>query len=230
MARTSGIYVIRNIIDGKMYVGSAVNLRRRRNAHIGLLRTGKHHNVHLQRAWVKHGEGTFEWIILERCTEGVLIEREQWWLTYYAESYGWTNLYNLCPVAGSRLGVRHSLETRVRMSKVKSVDSLSPETRTNISKAKLGHKVSLETRDKISTALKGRSLPPEIRAKISIGMTGRKLSPETRIKMSAARKGEKRMPLSQEHKAKISVALKGRIFSPEHRTKLSESQRRRCSH
>ena len=42
MAR--GIYKIINVINNKFYVGSAVDLKRRRTRHFSELRTGKHNN------------------------------------------------------------------------------------------------------------------------------------------------------------------------------------------
>jgi excinuclease UvrABC nuclease subunit len=44
----SGIYCIKNIINDKMYIGSAVNLKTRRYEHFHFLTKNKHHNRHLQ--------------------------------------------------------------------------------------------------------------------------------------------------------------------------------------
>ena len=49
----SGIYCITNRKNGKIYIGSASNLRQRWNGHISDLRKEKHKNRHLQRAWLK---------------------------------------------------------------------------------------------------------------------------------------------------------------------------------
>ena len=63
--KASGIYAIVNCVNGKRYVGSAVNFRRRLYGHRSHLRRGTHHNHHLQTAWVKYGHDAFVFFILE---------------------------------------------------------------------------------------------------------------------------------------------------------------------
>ena len=66
-----------------------------------------------------------------------LLNREQYWLDEYnCVKTG----YNICPVAGSCLGIKRSAEVKKRMSQ-----------------SKLGHTLSQESRDKISEAKKGNS-------------------------------------------------------------------------
>jgi group I intron endonuclease len=64
MEYKSGIYQIRNILDGKIYVGSAKNLKTRWTTHLWALRSKKHFNIHLQRAFDKYGENSFIFEIL----------------------------------------------------------------------------------------------------------------------------------------------------------------------
>ncbi len=42
----SGIYAIRNVLNGKVYVGSAVNLKKRQIQHWADLVAGRHFNRH----------------------------------------------------------------------------------------------------------------------------------------------------------------------------------------
>lgn len=49
----SGIYIIQNTNDGKVYIGQSVNINRRLKDHIRLLKLGKHKNTYLQRAYDK---------------------------------------------------------------------------------------------------------------------------------------------------------------------------------
>ena len=76
----SGIYLITNRVNGKMYVGSAQHLMVRKSSHWSLLKHGKHSNPHLQRAYSKHGEAAFCFSILEYCSRSELVEREHWWM------------------------------------------------------------------------------------------------------------------------------------------------------
>ena len=52
----TGIYAIENLLNGKIYVGSSMNLNRRKAQHLYALRNNCHHNSHLQSAFNKHGE------------------------------------------------------------------------------------------------------------------------------------------------------------------------------
>ena len=60
----SGIYKIENTIDGKCYVGSAINIKSRWQCHVSMLSHDKHNNKHLQRAWNKYGSENFTFSII----------------------------------------------------------------------------------------------------------------------------------------------------------------------
>lgn len=51
----SGIYEIRNTINGHCYIGSAVNIQKRWNNHKHELLNHKHHSIHLQNDWDRYG-------------------------------------------------------------------------------------------------------------------------------------------------------------------------------
>jgi group I intron endonuclease len=67
LPKESGIYMITNILNKKRYIGSAKNIKNRKNVHACLLRSGKHSNPHLQASWKKYGEENFIWSVLEIC-------------------------------------------------------------------------------------------------------------------------------------------------------------------
>lgn len=60
-----GIYKILNTINGKFYIGSTTNLRKRLYEHYRELSLGIHTNKHLQAAWTKYGQGGFKFQILK---------------------------------------------------------------------------------------------------------------------------------------------------------------------
>jgi group I intron endonuclease len=60
-----GIYCIKNVVTGKMYIGSSINIEGRWKQHRYQLNTNRHENHYLQHSWNKHGEGSFEFSILE---------------------------------------------------------------------------------------------------------------------------------------------------------------------
>lgn len=77
-----GVYIIRNLVDGKVYIGSSKMIDVRWKNHVHELRKGKHHNKYLQRAWNKHGEDAFTFDMLEECSEDALVFRERCWLEH----------------------------------------------------------------------------------------------------------------------------------------------------
>lgn len=103
----SGIYQIVNLVSGKSYVGSAVNIGNRLRAHLRDLEGGQHHSYKLQMAWNKYGAEAFEVRILEEVDKAKLLEREQYWMDILQP---FTNGYNIAPFANSTLGLRYSLE------------------------------------------------------------------------------------------------------------------------
>jgi len=96
----TGIYRIRNIINGHTYIGSAKNINRRWQRHRSALIHDRHENIHLQRAWNKYGKDMFIFEILEECLINDLLIIEQKYLDLNPEynigktSSGGDNLTN----------------------------------------------------------------------------------------------------------------------------------------
>jgi group I intron endonuclease len=110
-----GIYLIRNIINNKKYIGSTgstVGFYRRWAIHKSELRGGYHRNKHLQYSWNKYGEQNFEFSILEECSENMLVIREQAWIDYY-DSMNPLKDYNHKEAANNG---KLSLETKQKIS------------------------------------------------------------------------------------------------------------------
>jgi group I intron endonuclease len=245
----SGIYEIRNAVNGHFYIGSAVDIYNRRRQHFGFLRNGNHVNKHLQNAWNKHGEDCFSFSIIEYCNPEKLIEREQFYIDTRKPEY------NITPNAGSQLGYRHTEEARKKVSvagmgRVPTAEAkinmsashmgriFSEETRKKISQSQIGKIISLATRIKMSLSANGRKHSEETKRKIS--QISRNISNETRAKLSLAHKGYKHTEeakekmravapwsgktLSLEHKEKLSESHKGKVVSEETKEKMSIAQ------
>lgn len=123
--KLSGIYCIKNVVNSKVYIGSAVCFENRWRGHLHYLRERKHHSILLQRAWDKYGQEAFEFSILEIVDDkNNLIEREQHYLDQlFAQEFivnkndrrFRSSCYNTAPTAGSRLGVPNSQETKDKL-------------------------------------------------------------------------------------------------------------------
>lgn len=93
------IYKIINKIDGKYYVGSSIEIKRRWRNHRNCLRSNKHHNNYLQNAWNKYGPETFDFVIVEAdITEKDLLLTEQKYLDVAKEEKD--KCYNMSFIAG----------------------------------------------------------------------------------------------------------------------------------
>jgi group I intron endonuclease len=88
-----GVYAIQHMHSLNSYIGSSINVHERLRQHRQHLLGGYHKNKHLQRAWDKHGEDQFVFVVLDRCRPEHLRECEQGWL----DDIG--NKYNVNPSA-----------------------------------------------------------------------------------------------------------------------------------
>jgi predicted GIY-YIG superfamily endonuclease len=110
--KISGIYIIKNTLNNKVYIGSSVDINNRWNCHKRELCKNKHHNKYLQFAWNKNGKDVFEFKLLEIVlVKEDLIKREQYWMDIY-DSYNSEKGYNINPTAGSQLGRKFTEEQR----------------------------------------------------------------------------------------------------------------------
>lgn len=252
------IYAIRNIANGKLYIGSTIQVPDERFLkHRSDLRHRRHSNEYLQRAWDKYGADSFQ---LEVVAEGLSIKDRDAIEASYIEqfqSYADESGYNLMRPIGSHLG--HSPETRAKMSASKKGRKVpgkrfSPEGRAALSAARLGRpgpnmgrKFSAEVRAKMAEGQRRRAPDgPETRRKKSLAKTGVVASAETRAKISASKRG---IPATEESKAaqrqrfidnpelrikaaewaKLTPSRRGFKHTPEARAKMSETQKARLA-
>ena len=86
-----GIYMIVNLVNGKKYVGSSVDIYNRLHEHLHNLKNRKAHNVHLQASWDKYGEDKFIYSLLEYCNKSIQFEREQYYIDVLKPEYNLTS-------------------------------------------------------------------------------------------------------------------------------------------
>jgi len=66
MQRPMGIYQIKNLTNGKIFLGSTLFLDTVQNKHFFQLKMGGHPNSGLQNDWDKYGESSFEFSVVDK--------------------------------------------------------------------------------------------------------------------------------------------------------------------
>jgi group I intron endonuclease len=162
MAR--GIYKIINIVNNKFYVGSAVDLKRRKARHFSELRNNRHNNRYLQAAWVKYGEQAFVFVVVEELEEGAdLLAAENIWLKEhvgkdYCDNLGVDATAPMLGFSGERSptwGYKHTPESLAIITAASTGRTHAPEDIEKIRQHLIGKPKSATTRAKISAALSG---------------------------------------------------------------------------
>lgn len=162
MAR--GIYKIININNNKFYVGSAVDLKRRKTRHFSELRTNKHNNSKLQNAWLKYGEQAFVFVVVEELPDGAdLLAAENIWLK---EHVGKDYCYNIgVDATAPMLGMSGELSPtwgRNHTDEVKAQIGAASKARVQTEGEKAKRRATM----------RGKPQPAEVRAKISATLSG----------------------------------------------------------
>lgn len=206
---STGVYQIINILNGKRYIGSAArSFDERFYLHKHQLQLGTHDNPKLQRGWDKHGGHNFKFEILEECPPELCIEREQ----YYIDTLHKRLDYNICHIAGSWRGNKHSALTKKKLSKTHKGKKLSAETRAKMSLARLGAK-NPNFGKKMSEEQQALMIEGRRKAGKMQTFLGQTHTEEAKIKMQACRGAEHHWS--------------GRQHSPETIQKMKEAWLRR---
>ena len=141
-----GIYIIKNIEDGKVYIGQSVDVEYRICNHFSKLKWNRHDNEHMQRAYNK-SPYAFTWELLCECDETELDEKEIQFILDYKSAdpkYGYNKSY------GGQQEHRATEETKRKMSETKKGKKFTPEHCAKIGLANTKRRLSEETKKKIS--------------------------------------------------------------------------------
>lgn len=135
----SGVYRWKNTINGKSYIGSAIDLRKRFYQYYNVKFLENHSSMYINRSLLKHGYSKFSLEILEYCLPEEVLTKENAYIKILPHEY------NILPTAGSPLGSTKSGDTKKRISdSIKGTNhpnygkDLSPETKKRISDSKKG--------------------------------------------------------------------------------------------
>lgn len=184
-----GVYVIRNVHNNRLYVGSTkIGFGERFSEHRSDLNRNRHGNPRLQNSWNKRGEQSFAFFILEVCDNpDDTLMREQFFIDAL------NPYYNIAKDAESCFfGRRHTKESKRKMSEANAGRKWSQEHRANFI-------ASMSLRDKSGDRVRyaeggkrlieyHKSISPELRQewlkKLSESHMGQCLSQESRIKLA----------------------------------------------
>lgn len=138
----SGIYIWINLINGKKYIGSSVDLSIRFQRYFNTNYLIKDNCMKICRSLLKYGYSKFKLEILEYCEPSKLLEREKYFIDLLSPEYN----ISLNP-SSLFLGQKHSPEARQKMSEAKTGENNpmygknhTEETKTKMLEANKGEK------------------------------------------------------------------------------------------
>ena len=214
-----GIYQIKSLANGKVYIGKDSHIPKRCVTHYNTLKLNLHPNKHLQSSFNKHGEQAFEysWVPITVKTKQTLNTVEKLAI-YLAQSSNSKFGYN--KTEGGDGGVP-TKEARKAISKALLGKLLSTAHKKALSESRFGKKrkpFSEAHKKAMSKAQLGKLLSVEHKQKISESLKVALSKPEIKKKMSEASSkgqlGKKRGPMSEAHKAAISKGMFGKKHGP----------------
>jgi group I intron endonuclease len=168
-------YRATNTKNGKFYIGSTVNFKRRKRAHLT-----SQENYPFQRALRKNPEA-FEWEVWSDDSDEPVLEQallDMW--------FGKEQCYNLNPFADRPVTPDHKGDKNPNYGK-----SPSEETRKKLSLAKSGENHPMYGITGSLNPCYGIPRPGHVKQRLREVNTGKKDSEQTKAKKSAAHKGKK---------------------------------------
>lgn len=132
----SGIYKITNLVNLKIYIGSAVCFYNRFRLHISDLLNNNHYNDHLQAAFNKYGIGNFKFEIIKICKDKQLEDCERCYI-------------KVLKVRNPKIGYNKNEDPYTRLGAI-----LSKETREKISNSLKGRKLSEKSLEKLKEVIR----------------------------------------------------------------------------
>lgn len=230
------VYVIRNLINDKVYVGQTKDPTGRKKSHWHCARANK--RGHLYDSMRKYGLENFTFTLLEECEIEVVDERERYWISQYQSqdrSRGYNSDSGGC--LSKTLSEEHKRATSEGLKRYMAQRGEwhpTDEQRRNMSEAQ---KIS---RSRYAKSIMLDASHPDAQPKTCPVCNGtyvtKTLSPHDVIRHQAKRFCSRACVMRNENltrnstperRAKISLSRRGKKLSVEHRQKIKEGMLRR---
>ena len=108
-----GIYMIKNLINGKVYIGQSKDIMSRWATHLSDFKNQKHNNIYFQRSWNKYGKNNYKFSVIKECDVSELNKYEAEYIKFY-NSCNQNNGYNLTEGGDSNIVYSDSLIKHMR--------------------------------------------------------------------------------------------------------------------
>lgn len=187
-----GVYLIKNKVNGLIYIGKSTNCESRWRGE---------YNVHLTRAISKYGRNNFCFSVIFETSDPLVMDQAEEDLIHLAGSTDMSVGYNMSIGGGSgRRGIRHSDEFKEHLRKINTGKKMPREAVDRVAALNRGKKRSDEANEKNRQAKLGKKRPP--------------FTEETKRRMSEAKSGAKNpmfgRDFTDEHRARLSAGQKKR--------------------
>ena len=210
MNKVPGIYVICDMNNGKSYVGSSINLRKRLMGHKNQLINNTHFNPYLQNCFNKNHEFKVIALPSEKPEDALVLE--QLLLDEFIDT---GTLFNIARSAtASQLGIPLSEEHKMKLSEIAKAEGRKP-SEDALAKSIIANRDRIRSPEelkKMSDAGKERMKDPLIREHLSKINLGIKHTPEDILKMKEIGKNN---TFSEKAKEARLAATIGRVQSQE---------------
>ena len=224
-----GIYEIRNLVNGKVYIGQSIDIDARLKAH-----KERETNQHLKSAFKKYGLKNFYFSVLKECKKEDLSFYEHFYIIAncsFDERYGYNNTLG---------GEEYSIFSEKSLQKISDgvkKGLANSEKWKNYCKRRIGQKRSKETKEKMSESAKNSWKKGRDISNYKGGVTPENME-SRRLKSSLAQTGK---IVLNDGKIQVSIRpedinlylergfQRGRLpFSSDTKKKMSESAKKRC--
>lgn len=209
-----GIYLWRNKLNGRCYVGQSVNLYDRIRAHHFDSRRGI--KALLYNSIRKYGIENFEVTILQLCTRDQLHERE----IHFIKEYNCVDPkgYNL--TCGGDVNVMLIPEIRAKSKAATKLAMSRPDVVANLRRVWSDPEVLARRREQVKRV----TADPEVRRRMSEGCKRAGVSPELRATRSVAMKARNKI-FTPEIREKANAAKRANFKDPVFLAKFKEAMR-----